>query len=264
MYAITRVKSLELGTDFGIMHPQKFKGMNFIDLDFGRQIFGGMGPEGGPPTELPIGIDYYYKEPILRHSITNQDITEIDPNFYDLMDGTKIDGNFQSPSYIEHHKDKIGKWFEPIVRDNQSYDDNLCIINFRGGEYRHMRDVFLPRSYWKKARQIMLELNPNMIFKVVTDDYKLAAKFFAKSEIVEQQMAYDYISVLRSKYLILSNSSFGWFPGWLNKNATLIIAPKYWWGYNNSEYWSTGSIKTENFSYLDKQGKLSDQRDSLR
>ena len=264
MYAITRVKSLELGTDFGIMHPEKFKGMNFIDLDFGRQIFGGMGPEGGPPTELPNGIDYYYKEPILRHSITNQDITEIDPNFYALKDGTKIDGNFQNPAYIGHHKEKIGQWFQPIVGDNQIYDDNLCIINFRGGEYRHMRDVFLPRSYWKKARQIMLELNPNMIFKVATDDYKLAANFFAKSEIMEQQMAYDYISVLRSKYLILSNSSFGWFPGWLNKNATLIIAPKYWWGYNNSEYWSTGSIKTENFSYLDKHGKLSDQRDSLR
>ena len=264
MYAITRVKSLDMGTDFGIMNPQKFKGMNFIHLDFGRQVFGGMGPEGGPPTELPNGIDYYYKEPIKRHRITNQDITEIDPNFYALMDGTKIDGNFQSPAYIRHHKDKIAEWFEPIVRDNQTYGDNLCIINFRGGEYRHMRDVFLPKSYWKKARQIMLEVNPEMIFRVVTDDYKLDAKFFAKSEIVEQQMSNDYISVLSSKYLILSNSSFGWFPAWLNKSAKLIIAPKYWWGYNNSEYWSTGSIMTENFSYLDKQGKLSIQHDSLR
>ena len=52
LYAVTRTKALDLGVDFGIMNPEKFKGLHFLDLDFGRQVFGGSGPEGGPPLLL--------------------------------------------------------------------------------------------------------------------------------------------------------------------------------------------------------------------
>lgn len=258
LYAVTRVKSLDLKTNFGIIHPEKFKGMNFLDLNFGEQLIGGTSPEGGPPIELPNGIMNYYREPILRHKKTNQDVTEIDPNYYLIEKNTKIDGNFQSPSFIRHHKNQIRTWFKPVFSDGLIYDENLCVINFRGGEYIHMRDVFLPKSYWTNARRAMLELNSRMEFRVVTDDYRLAAKFFDKSEIVRQEMSYDYLAVLNAKFVILSNSSFGWFPAWLNSNAKSIIVPKYWWGYNNSEYWATGSIKTEGFTYLDNQGVLTE------
>ena len=119
-----------------------------------------------------------------------------------------------------------------------------------------MKDVFLPKSYWSNARKMMLAVEPRLTFKVVTDDPKLASRFFPKSEIQIQDMSRDYIDILKARYIILSNSSFGWFPAWTNKFSKLTIAPKYWWGFNIDEYWSTSSILTSEFKYLDKHGTL--------
>ena len=257
LYAVTRTKALDLGVDFGIMNPEKFKGLHFLDLDFGRQVFGGSGPEGGPPLLLPDQLHGYYREPMVRHPRTGQDISAVDPNFYSILPSTKIDGNFQSLIYIKHRKSEISKWFMPLEFESEEESSHYeCIINFRGGEYRHMKDVFLPKSYWSNARKMMLAVEPRITFKVVTDDPKLASRFFPKSEIQIQDMSRDYIDILKARYIILSNSSFGWFPAWTNEFSALTIAPKYWWGFNIDEYWSTSSILTSEFKYLDKHGTL--------
>jgi len=257
LYVVTRVKSMDLGLGFGIMHPEKFKGMHFLDLDFGGQVIGGDGPEGGPPTTLPLQIKNYYREPIKRHEATNQDVTGIDPDFGNVMDKTKIDGNFQSPIFISHQKNEIREWLTPNSRYRKlDVDPHECVINFRGGEYRHMKDVFLPQSYWEKSRKVILDIEPRVSFKVVTDDPKLARRFFPRKEISIQDMSNDYSDIFYARYLILSNSSFGWFPAWLNQNSQMTIAPKYWWGFNRNQYWSTSRIITQEFSYLDLHGEL--------
>lgn len=257
LYAVTRSKALDLGVDFGIMHPERFKGLHFLNLDFGKQVFGGVGPEGGPPKTLPEQILHYYREPIERDPRTGQDITKEDPNFYDIKNFTKIDGNLQSLNFIKHQKSEIVKWFTPWQFEVGYEAPQLeCIVNFRGGEYRTMKDVFLPKSYWQNAQEVMLHMEPKLTFKVVTDDPKLASKYFPKDEVKIQDMSFDYLNILKAKYLILSNSSFGWFPSWISGASKMTIAPKYWWGYNNAEYWSTGSIFTPEFNYLDRHGNL--------
>ena len=265
LYVVSRVKSLDLGVQHGVVHPERFKGMHFMNLDFGAQVYGGESPEGGPPKSLPVGITNYYREPIVRHPITKQDISGLDPDFMKIVDHTKIDGNFQSPSFIDHRKAQIGDWLMPISRYRKSEVNPLeCVINFRGGEYRHMTDVFLPSSYWKHARELMLRTEPRMTFKVVTDDPKLARRFFPKREISNQDMSNDYADVLYAQYLILSNSSFGWFPAWLNVNSRLTIAPKYWWGFNRNQYWSTSKIETYEFAYLDLDSNLIGDRHLMK
>ena len=52
-YIATRVIALDKNYDFGIMHPENFKGLDFFNLDFGQKVTGGQGPYGGPPTKLP-------------------------------------------------------------------------------------------------------------------------------------------------------------------------------------------------------------------
>ena len=67
LYTVTRTKALDLGVDFGIMRPEKFKGLHFLDLDFSKQVSGGSGLEDGPPLLIPDQLHSYYREPMVRH-----------------------------------------------------------------------------------------------------------------------------------------------------------------------------------------------------
>ena len=257
LYIATRCKAADLGIGFGIKSPEKFKGFSLFDLNFGEQVFGGFGPEGGPPVELPHGIENYFRENIIRHPHTGQDITTYSEDWNSIKPSTKIDGNFQGEKYIERYKDQIKDWLRVIdVHSPKKEQEDLCIINFRGGEYKSIPEVYLPKQYWDDARTIMLRINPSMKFKVVTDDEKAAAKFFDKEEISYQSMRQDYIDINSAKYLIIANTSFAWFPSWLNMRLQLCIAPKFWWGYNTEQYWACGYNLTSSFHYLDKQAKL--------
>ena len=258
LYIVTRCKARELGIGFGIKSPEKFKGFSLFDLDFGEQIYGGDGPEGGPPTHLPDGISNYFRERLERHPATGQDVTSYSDDWNFIRPSTKLDGNFQGEKYIEKYKNEIKVWLKIFDhQDRGETHDDLCIINFRGGEYKSVPLVFLPKQYWVDAREKMLEINPNMKFKVVTDDENTARKFFDASEISHQSLREDYIDINSAKYLIIANTSFAWFPSWLNTNLELCIAPKYWWGYNTAEYWACGYNLTSTFVYLDQQAKLS-------
>jgi hypothetical protein len=136
-------------------------------------------------------------------------------------------------------------------------DENICIINFRGGEYVHVKDVFLPRSYWDNAVLEMKKINSNMKFVVITDDVSAAKKFFPKFKVFHFSIGKDYAIIKNAKYLILSNSTFAWFPAWLNENLKFCIAPKYWSQYNLSDgYWSCGYNITTNWHYLDREGEI--------
>jgi len=257
LYIVTRCKALELGIGFGIKSPEKFKGLSLFDLDFGEQIYGGDGPEGGPPAQLPDGIRNYFREKLERHPITGQDVTSYSDDWHLIRPSTKLDGNFQGEKYIEKYKKEIQVWLEIVdSQDIEQTKEDVCVINFRGGEYKSIPRVFLPKQYWEDAREKMLEINPKMKFKVVTDDEKTAEKFFDASEISHQSLRQDYIDINSAKYLIIANTSFAWFPSWLNTNLDTCIAPKYWWGYNTAEYWACGYNLTSTFVYLDQQAKL--------
>lgn len=258
LYVTTRTRAADMNVEFGIKNPEKFKGFEFLNLDFGIQVYGGHGPEGGPPEVLPDGIFYYYKEQQQFHPETGQDITNYDLDSIKVLDNTKVDGNFQGERFILHRKEEIRNWLR--VKSNSKIihllDENMCIINFRGGEYRHMLNVFLPLSYWYSAREKMLQLNPMMKFLVVTDDPKFARSLFPRDEVIDQSMAEDYLAINQAKYLILSNSSFAWFPAWLNTNLIFCIAPKYWWGFNSNAYWSCAYNITSEWHYLDRSGEM--------
>ena len=105
-YVVTRVIAKDKGYKFGIMHPEKFKCLDFMDLDFGEKVTGGSGPEGGPPIELPHGITNYYMEKKTIHIKTKEDIRIHDNNLINIADNTKIDGLMQDEQYIIKYKNE--------------------------------------------------------------------------------------------------------------------------------------------------------------
>ena len=236
-YTVTRTIALNNGYKFGIMHPERFKALNIMNLDFGQPVIGGTGPEGGPPLTLPEGIERYYEEKSLIHPVYKCDCRLYDPDLANIPDNTKIDGNMESEKYLEGRKDEIREWLK-IRKDRQIYDfkrDNICVLAFRGGEYRGIPDLFLPVEYWQRAVQLMLSRNPEMQFIVVTGDVATAQNMFPHFPTYHFDGETDWILVRNAKNIILSNSSFAWMPTWINDEILNVIAPKYWGKHNVSD-----------------------------
>lgn len=258
-YVTTRVVALDKGFDFGIMNPHKFKCLDFMNLDFGLTVIGGHSPaEGAPPTVLPDGIQYYFREKDIRHP-NGSDIRIDDPGLDEILDNTKIDGVFQSENKIIHRKEEIKKWLK-VREDKDCYDyskEDICVINFRGGEYAAIPQFFLPQEYWNNAVDRMLKINPNFKFIVITDDVNTAKRFFPNFDVLHFDIATDYSIIKNAHYLIVSNSSFAYFPILTSETVKYIIAPKYWGRHNISDgYWSCGYNIFRDHNYIDRDNNL--------
>lgn len=227
-YVTTRVVAEDLGYDFGIMNHHKFKCLDFMDLDFGKEVTGGAGPEGGPPTKLPDGITTYFKE---RYNVmpNGSNVTVDDPRLMRIPDNTKIDGIFQSEDQIYHRKEEIKEWLKiKPEKDCYDYSDpNICIINYRGGEYASVPHFHLSDKYWQDSVRRMRGINPDFKFVVITDDVPRASQTFPDFEVCHFDIATDFSIIKNAHYLILSNSSFPYYAVLMNENVKKIFAPKY-------------------------------------
>lgn len=273
-YVVTRSISKKLGIEYGIMSPHKFKGQDFLDVEFGNPVVGGDGPEGGPPTSLPEGIDFYYKEKVSSHPSNGVNISKKDADMLEIGDRTKIDGCMQSLDYLVE-VEEIEKWVRTKEGKeiDEFSDDNICVIHVRGGDFMGSTSI-LSESYYRRSIEEMKVQNPLMDFVVVTDDVEYVRRILPEYKIVggsssgnsdERKASHhiggpiwmDWSIIKRSKYLILSASSFSFWPSFLNREAKKIIAPMYWGDHKRSDgYWSCWDMIVDGWEYLDKMGNL--------
>lgn len=227
-YVATRVLAKDKGYRFGMITPENFKGISFMELDLGIPV---------------VGITNTFEEKkVVENGI---DIRGYDPEINFVNDNTVIDGEFQDPKYFEHRLEEIREWLkvEPLEMDN-----DVCVIGFRGGEYILFPELFLEMSYWERAISIMQSLNPNMRFEVHTDDPVTARQFFPKYEIISG-IGNNWRSVRYAKYLIIANSSFYILPSLLNKNVKKVIAPRFW-ARHNIGVWALPQNFYKQFQYI--------------
>ena len=234
-FVTVKCLALDKGWKFGVWLPERFKGSSFMNLDMGERVIGGFGSvEGQKPEVLPLTMKYWYKE----------ETSDYDLNFALIQDDTIVHGNLQGEKYFKHRRDEVKEWLkvEPL-----NMPEDLCVINFRGGEYKGVADFFLPKDYWERGIAIMKFINPDMKFEVHTDDIEEAHKFFPEYRVIHD-VGLNWRSIRYAKYLLISNSSFAWLPVWLG-DAKLILAPKFW-GRRNKGYWHLEQNKTERFLYI--------------
>jgi hypothetical protein len=274
-YAVIRSIAKKNGYQFAIVGQKYFKANRFLKLDFGKPVNTIISEK--PVYRIPEGFNNYYAEKIVLHPKYKCDISPLDDNLLNISDGTFIDGNMQSENYILSFKNEISKWFK--VEGNVF---NGCTINFRGIEYEGLKEVLLPSEYYERAISYLIEKYGPMEFRVVTDDYTLAKKFFPNLPIIgrnkcktlvdskkkslnnrlsigpnQMDIARDFSLVQNSKYLIIPNSSFSWWAAWTNDVAREVVAPKYWGRHNISDgFWSTGDILTQGWTWLDRDGNF--------
>jgi hypothetical protein len=258
-YVVTRTLALDRGLDFGIISPEKFKGADFLKLDFGKVVVGGSGPEGGPPLTLPIGIDNYYIEKDTWYKKYKCDIRDYDAELLNIKDNTKIEGYFQSEKFILHRRAEIKEWLK-VDEEFECYDfssNKICVLNIRGGEYKGNYDLILPKKYWLDAIRNMQQINDELEFIIITDDVNYTNKLLPQYKSYHFSIGKDYSIVKNAKYLILANSSFSFFPAWTSDTAKHIIAPKYWARHNVSDgFWACSFNLYQEWMWQDKNGKI--------
>lgn len=175
-----------------------------------------------------------------------------------VKDGTFLYGFFQTDNYMKSYEDEIkNEWFkfkEPIISKGEEilnkYDlEKSILIHFRGGDYKNINKYFLPKKYYEDAIEYFGGDEKNVI--IITDDIECAKTFFPFSEIINNEIGVDLYLLTKFKKIIIPNSSFSWWGAWLNKNNPCIIAPKYWFNYNdNNGIYDPPNIKTNKFIYL--------------
>jgi hypothetical protein len=272
-YAVCRTVAEKLGYEWGINSSPTHDyhhGMNqmyFMDVDFGKPLSGEFN-------------DFHEHWTFHNHNGDNVNISKLDKRVFSIEDNTRLigyngafGGIYQCEDYFINIKNDVLNWFKIKPEKSLEYenklkefnivlDENLCVINFRGGEYRMIPNVLLRREYWRDSINHMLSLNQNMKFIIITDDPD-CAKSHMPFDIPTYHLdiGFDFYVVNQSKWVILSNSTFGWWAAWLNVNANKILAPKYWARHNISDgYWSVGESYTRGFTYIDRNGNLSDYK----
>jgi hypothetical protein len=277
-YVVTRVIAERNGYDFSILKRERFKGKDFMDIDFGLPLSGSQTSKQGYLFKLPHGITSYYRErrELLGTTLSDQtdDISRTDPQVLNLPDNTKFEGNCQSTKYLEGYRSDILKW----LRVKESYaqyrpEANVCIIHLRCGDFMQSK-AFLPLSYYKDAMSYIKSLDEQVVFQCVTDQKELAKKMLPGVTVVGSALSgtddgnkvshhhggpigIDFSLLMRAQYLIIPNSSFSWWAAYLNETKKAVVAPKYWARFNIADgFWSPADIITDHFTYMDNAGKI--------
>ena len=67
----------------------------------------------------------------------------------------------------------------------------------------------------------------------------------------------DYAVIKNAKHVILSNSTFAFFPVFTSDTIENIVAPKYWARHEQSDgYWATEQNLYKDWMWQDRDGNL--------
>ena len=261
-YITARTLALENGSDFAILHPAYLE--NAVTMEDGRkfmQLSYGLPMEKKDFTRICKEQEERIFLPNSRHDLTTGCyIAGPDKTLFECPnENTLLYGNLQDPSYFQKYKAEICSWLRvaPELEHREYAREDLCVINIRGGEYADDPALFLRRRYWLDAMKQMRRIRKNMQFIAITDDIAAAHRILPEVPAYHGDLAHDYTILKNASYLIVSNSSFAFFPAYTSETARFIIAPKYWARHNVScGYWASGQNIYDEFHYMDRSGKL--------
>ncbi len=260
-YITTRCIAKDMGYDFAILGEDTLAnnihsncGMYFMDLDYGKKA-----------VKEDFQKEYSEKEDRLylgnsRHDLTHGCyITGTDAYMQKIEDGTLLAGNMQAEDYYLKYRDEIRQWLtvKPECDTMEYSRENLCILHLRCSDYLDCPELYLRKKYWLDGMKNMRKINPHMEFMIITNDVKEANKLLPKVPAYNFDLAKDYAILKNARYLLLSNSSFAYFPAFTSTTVEYILAPKYWARHNVSNgYWASEQNIYQGWHYQDRRGRV--------
>lgn len=220
----------KLRLPFILIGYERFKGQNFINIPQELGISSVKADKVRQSRSWHVFKERLFYDPELKYFSSGYD-----DRVLSIKGATKLEGLFQSEKYLFGFETYLSKIIivSKIFLDKSKVSKDTCIINLRGGEYKLHKNLILSKVYWMKAINNMKTIYGVSKFLIVTDDKKYAAGLLPGFSILDGGMGDCYATLFNAKYLILSNSSFAFFPAKLGVKKNLVIAPQYWSRHSN-------------------------------
>ena len=257
-YVALRSICKKLGLGYKVINPQKFKGKNFLDISYtnslGKNILSKKSEE--------IEVKNFFYEQLYYDNELQSYACDFDKRIKKIRSNTHIKGLFQSEKYLFDFDINEFINLKNQLKTKSKISKNHCILNIRGGEYKRHRNLILPKSYWLNAIENMKNIKSDLIFSIVTDDYNYASKILPNLNIISGNTSDDFYNLLNANYLIVSNSSFAYFPITLGKKPQKVIAPSNWSRFGNlHNRWISPANYYKNWSYQNIKGEIIEKRE---
>ncbi len=261
VYAASRSIAEQLDVPFVLLGAERFKGNGFLEIETAVGIDAEAVSEAIKEGEFKHFHEMNFYDPDLKYISSG-----FDHRVLSLKGANKLDGLFQSEKYFFGDLARFKDYFrlDNEVKKKNSIGDDTCIINLRGGEYKRHKNFILPESYWKAGIENIKKLSDVRNFLVVTDDVRYARSMFTGFDVLEGCVGDCYASIYNAKNLIISNSSFAYFPIKTSGNSANVIAPRYWARFGN-EYnrWASVANLYESWLWQGGDGRLASYEECL-
>lgn len=254
VYAACRSIAERLGMPFAILAEERFKGGEFLQLDFASGHNAGERSGFRGEASPRIFWERLFYDPDLDYVSSAFDGSVMDIDGY-----ARLEGLFQSEEYFFGDLSRIRRYV--AVKEDAlgcvSIPDDTCVLNIRGGEYKRHKRLILPHSYWAQAMRNMQTVAGLDRFLIVTDDPRYAASLLPGIPILPGGIRECYMALHKARHLILSNSSFAYFPVKTGREDRLVIAPRYWARFRNEwSRWASPANLYESWMWQAADGSL--------
>jgi Glycosyl transferase family 11 len=218
-----------------------------LGVDFFLPTSAKAGHHGVIPSEFH-GFDYPFQiKDIKTEHEFDQKVFQYVP--IDVKDNLTLKGFYQSYQYFDNIRDSLtNKYFKFNNRVKESaskypiMDDSLG-ISVRGGDYFMLQQNHnvLQRDYYQAALNNIPSIDNILVF---SDDFNWVDALFGdiKKDLiyVNDDKWVQFYMMTQMKHLIMANSTFSWWGGYLNNRKGKIIIPQQWFGPANAHIDTTG------------------------
>jgi hypothetical protein len=174
-------------------------------------------------------------------------------SIYSISNYSLTVGYFQSSKLLAANRSFVRSLFK--ISTCTISKSNDCVLHIRRGDY--LTTLFeeigshavIPKDWFISQIEYIDLKFPITRFLVVGDDADCLDEFCQGCPIeifpLKQEPMKDFIKLMSSKYLIISNSSFAWWAAFLNIHEDgVVIAPLNWVGYHVGQEYPKGIMNS--------------------
>ncbi|PJJ71227.1 glycosyl transferase family 11 [Diaminobutyricimonas aerilata] len=190
-----------------------------------------------------------FTRPVRRRVFFERDSSRYDPAINDIRPGTTIFGYFQSARYFERSADSMHQLIESAPTSPAEADllahyaaTPRLTLHLRRGDYLNApesRRVIATTAYARRAYRLLQQMGAAAPLRLFSDSPNLVQEELGDLdldiEFADPEGVLSPVNTMRAMSygsgLVMSNSSFSWWAGWLmrRRDSNLpVIAPRPW------------------------------------